>query len=268
KKKKHKKKKESKKSKQKQSEEEIPPPPPTPQMSRYKLLGENDDIRIDFETRCIPRQEKKITVSVIFSNLSSNFIKNIEFNVLDTLNTRLIRDEKSSQHDALSVPFSLPPSARNECQLDFSATSVTMPQRLKGTVTYMLQDETRQHTNQEKLDFKLHLPCSSYLIPSPLSSHHFTKLLSSGDLGDKATLQLNKPDITLEVFLQRLCFYLKFSVVEQIGESASLYSASIQQHHVCLLVKTVNAGISVDGKSDNSSLLSNIMDEVKTVAQP
>uniref|UniRef100_F6T2R5 AP-3 complex subunit delta domain-containing protein n=1 Tax=Ciona intestinalis TaxID=7719 RepID=F6T2R5_CIOIN len=195
--------KKAKKSKRKSVEVEEPPPPSEPQvyyllnflttdvcniqMSRYTLLAENKDMRIEFETRSIPRQEKKITVSCVFSNLSSSFIKTIEFNVLDTLNTRLIRDGGSSSHDAVRIPFSLPPSARNECQLEFTASSVTMPQRLKGTITYMVQDDTKQHTNQEKLDFKLHLPCSAYLISTPLSSDRFTKLLSSGEVTDKAS---------------------------------------------------------------------------------
>ncbi|XP_078484816.1 AP-3 complex subunit delta-1 isoform X1 [Ciona intestinalis] len=261
--------KKAKKSKRKSPEVGETPPPSEPQiqMSRYTVLAENKDMRIEFETRCIPRQEKKITVSCVFSNLSSSFIKTIEFNVLDTLNTRLIRDGGNLSHDAVQIPFSLPPSARNECQLEFTASSVTMPQRLKGTITYMVQDDTKQHTNQEKLDFKLHLPCSAYLMSTPLSSDRFTKLLSSGEVTDKASYQFNNTDMSLESMLQKLCFYIKFAVVEQIGNSASLYSSSIQKHHVCLLVKSVGNGISIDGKSDNSSLLSNIMDEVKMVGK-
>lgn len=59
-------------------------------LSNYKLLGENKEIKLDFETRSSPRQEKKIVLSCVFANLTDKLIKKIEFNVLDTLNTRLV----------------------------------------------------------------------------------------------------------------------------------------------------------------------------------
>merc|ERR1712096_203184 len=54
--------------------------------------------------------------------------------------------------------------------------------------------------------------------------------------------------------------YLKFIVVERIGESASLFSNSIQNHLICLLVKKLTNGISIEGKSNNQSILSNVID--------
>ncbi|XP_076811887.1 AP-3 complex subunit delta-1-like isoform X4 [Clavelina lepadiformis] len=243
------------------------------QLSSYKLLGENKEIKLEFETRSSSREEKKIVVSCLFENLTENHIKNIEFNILDTLNTRLVRTGGENSHDAVPIPFSLPALSRNECQLQLTASSVTMPQRMRGTVTYMVQDQ--EHTKQEKLDFKLHLPCSAYLVTTPFSSvflfsfsNHFTKLLTSGDVPDKASVKVDSKGIPLDHVLQKLCFFLKLSVVEQVGDSASLYSSSIQHHHICLLVKAAaNGFISVDGKSNNASLLSNIMDQAKEIVQ-
>jgi len=80
---------------------------------------------------------------------------------------RLIRDPNQGSHDAVPVPFSLLPTSRNECQLQMTAASVTMPQRMRGTITYMVVED--DGTSQEKLDFKLHLPCSSYLFRTPYS---------------------------------------------------------------------------------------------------
>lgn len=37
--------------------------------------------------------------------------------------------------------------------------------------------------------------------------------------------------------LQRVCFYAHMTLVEQVDLTASLYSHSIQQHNVCLLLK-------------------------------
>lgn len=82
------------------------------------------------------------------------------------------------------------------------------------------------------------------------------------------------------------------SVVERIDSCASMYSRSIQGHHVCLLVKTVSLGgsfwrlmqsiiiknclldtllsppqsgqtVSIDAKCDEPTLLGNVLDEIK-----
>ena len=45
----------------------------------------------------------------------------------------------SSSHDPVNVPFTLPPGAQNEGQFIFNIQDITMPQKLKGTLTYMLQ---------------------------------------------------------------------------------------------------------------------------------
>jgi len=35
------------------------------------------------------------------------------------------------------VPFALPPGSHNEAQLQFLVNSISMPQKLKGTITYV-----------------------------------------------------------------------------------------------------------------------------------
>lgn len=51
----------------------------------------------------------QVVVSVIFENKCDSFLKSMEFNVLDSLNSKLQRPEGSSPHDGLTVPFQLPP---------------------------------------------------------------------------------------------------------------------------------------------------------------
>ncbi|KAG5847816.1 hypothetical protein ANANG_G00130210 [Anguilla anguilla] len=63
--------------------------------------------------------------------------------------------------------------------------------------------------------------------------------------------------------LARICFHHHFSVVERIDSCASMYSRSIQGHHVCLLVKSTEQTVSIDAKCDESALLGNVLDEIK-----
>lgn len=51
----------------------------------------------------------QVVVSIIFENKCDSFLKSMEFNVLDSLNSKLQRPEGSGPHDGLTVPFQLPP---------------------------------------------------------------------------------------------------------------------------------------------------------------
>ena len=45
----------------------------------------------------------------------------------------------TSVHDAVSVPFTLPAEAQNEGQFAFSVKSISMSQKLKGTLSYIVK---------------------------------------------------------------------------------------------------------------------------------
>lgn len=55
------------------------------------------------------QKDSQVTVSIVLENQSSSFLKSMELNVLDSLNTKLSRPEGSSVHDGVPVPFQLPP---------------------------------------------------------------------------------------------------------------------------------------------------------------
>lgn len=45
----------------------------------------------------------------------------------------------ASSHDVVKVPFQLPPQTANECQFVFYVQSFLVPQKLRGTTTYMVK---------------------------------------------------------------------------------------------------------------------------------
>uniref|UniRef100_A0A8C4DI42 AP-3 complex subunit delta n=1 Tax=Dicentrarchus labrax TaxID=13489 RepID=A0A8C4DI42_DICLA len=202
----------------------------------------------------------QVVVSVIFENKCDSFLKSMEFNVLDSLNSKLQRPEGSGPHDGLTVPFQLPPGVSNEARFVFTVQSIVMPQKLKGTLTFIVKNE--DSSTHEKLDFKLHFTCTSYLITTPCYSDAFAKLLESGDL-KCSSVRLEGVIMPFHHLLARICFHHHFSVVERIDSCASMYSRSIQGHHVCLLVKTSGQTVSIDAKCDEPTLLGNVLDEIK-----
>ncbi|CAG07955.1 unnamed protein product, partial [Tetraodon nigroviridis] len=284
-------------------EEEEPLPP----MSNYKLLAENSYIKMMMEDadevydiQGNLQDGSQVVVSVIFENKCDSFLKSMEFNVLDSLNSKLQRPEGSGPHDGLTVPFQLPPGVSNEARFVFTVQSIVMSQKLKGTLTFIVKNE--DSSTHEKLDFKLHFTCTSYLITTPcyrlvywsllrcqnprlfvgmgelelvvshlhaalcafcLCSDAFAKLLESADL-KSSSIRLEGVDMPFHHVLARICFHHHFSVVvERIDSCASMYSRSIQGHHVCLLVKTTGQTVSIDAKCDEPTLLGNVLDEIK-----
>uniref|UniRef100_A0A8C0JEQ0 AP-3 complex subunit delta-1 n=1 Tax=Chelonoidis abingdonii TaxID=106734 RepID=A0A8C0JEQ0_CHEAB len=206
------------------------------------------------------QNDSQVTVSVIFENKSTSFLKSMELNVLDSLNAKMLRPEGSSVHDGIPVPFQLPPGISNEAQFVFTLQSIVMAQKLKGTLSFIVKND--DGSTHEKLDFKLHFSCASYLITTPCYSDAFAKLLESGDL-HMSSIKLDGISISFQHLLAKICFYHHFSVVERVDSCASMYSRSIQGHHVCLLVKKGENSVSVDGKCNDSTLLSNLLDEMK-----
>uniref|UniRef100_A0A4X2LFB2 AP-3 complex subunit delta-1 n=1 Tax=Vombatus ursinus TaxID=29139 RepID=A0A4X2LFB2_VOMUR len=206
------------------------------------------------------QKDSQVTVSVIFENKSDSFLKSMELNVLDSLNTKMSRPEGTSVHDGVPVPFQLPPGISNEAQFVFTVQSIIMAQKLKGTLSFIVKND--EGSTHEKLDFKLHFSCTSYLITTPCYSDAFAKLLESGELSMNS-IKVDGISISFQHLLAKICFHHHFSVVERVDSCASMYSRSIQGHHVCLLVKKGENSVSVDGKCNDPTLLSNLLDEMK-----
>ncbi|XP_044527984.1 AP-3 complex subunit delta-1 isoform X2 [Gracilinanus agilis] len=233
---------------------------PLPPMSSYCLLAENSFIKMTYDIQGNLQKDSQVTVSVIFENKSGSFLKSMELNVLDSLNTKMARPEDASVHDGVPVPFQLPPGISNEAQFVFTVQSIIMAQKLKGTLSFIVKND--EGSTHEKLDFKLHFSCTSYLITTPCYSDAFAKLLESGELSMNS-IKVDGISISFQHLLAKICFHHHFSVVERVDSCASMYSRSIQGHHVCLLVKKGENSVSVDGKCSDSTLLSNLLDEMR-----
>ncbi|XP_047704965.1 AP-3 complex subunit delta-1 isoform X1 [Prionailurus viverrinus] len=233
---------------------------PLPPMSSYCLLAENSYIKMTYDIQGSLQKDSQVTVSIVLENQSSSFLKGMEFNVLDSLNTRLARPEGSSVHDGVPVPFQLPPGISNEAQFVFTIQSIVMAQKLKGTLSFIAKND--EGSTHEKLDFKLHFSCTSYLVTTPCYSDAFAKLLESGDLS-MSSIKVDGISMSFQNLLAKICFHHHFSVVERVDSCASMYSRSIQGHHVCLLVKKGEKSVSVDGKCSDATLLSNLLAEMR-----
>uniref|UniRef100_A0A2K5V768 AP-3 complex subunit delta-1 n=1 Tax=Macaca fascicularis TaxID=9541 RepID=A0A2K5V768_MACFA len=232
---------------------------PLPESS-YSLLAENSYVKMTCDIRGSLQEDSQVTVAIVLENRSSSILKGMELSVLDSLNARMARPQGSSVHDGVPVPFQLPPGVSNEAQYVFTIQSIVMAQKLKGTLSFIAKND--EGATHEKLDFRLHFSCSSYLTTTPCYSDAFAKLLESGDLS-MSSVKVDGIRMSFQNLLAKICFHHHFSVVERVDSCASMYSRSIQGHHVCLLVKKGENSVSVDGKCSDSTLLSNLLEEMK-----
>uniref|UniRef100_A0A8C4QNC0 AP-3 complex subunit delta-1 n=1 Tax=Eptatretus burgeri TaxID=7764 RepID=A0A8C4QNC0_EPTBU len=207
---------------------------PLQALSPYKLLTQNDDLRLTYDVHCSAANTDHITVSVVIENNSAGLLKSMDFEVLDSLNMRLVRGTGELSSAAVSVPFQLPPGVSNEAHFTFTVQSIVIPQKLKGTMSYIVKFE--EESRQEKIDFTLLFSCSSYLLSTHMNSDDFGTLLAEGELAT-SSVRTSTGDVTFPQVLSRLCSFHHLTVVERMASCSSLYAKSIQGHHICLLIK-------------------------------
>lgn len=134
----------------------------------------------------------------------------------------------------MKLPFQLPPQSNKETQFTVLVSDVTFAQKLRGTLTYMFDD--KEGTQQEKLDFTVHLTCSKFMVGHLSHKDILTELLTSGQLVSKIKKEVT-PSQDFDAVLGAICRKCNLTLVEQINDTASLYGHSLKGHHVCLLLK-------------------------------
>ncbi|XP_063231721.1 AP-3 complex subunit delta-1 isoform X2 [Bacillus rossius redtenbacheri] len=231
----------------------------------YARLAGDKTLELMFEPRLLPLETDQIVISVYISNLSTSLVKELDFMVSDTPTVKLVRGGSDSEC-GVKLPFHLAPRASSEAQFAFQVLDVTFPQKLRGTLTYMVETCDGVSTH-EKLDFWLPLAVSSFLVGRLPQRDTVAELLAGGQLACRSSLQLGaaaEGEGGFSRLLARVCLQCRLVLVEQQDCTASLYSRSLRDHHVCLLVKSAGQ-LSVEGKSNSEPLLNSILSEIKGV---
>lgn len=228
-------------------------------VTSYEELAKNKVLSITYELKQISDETNKLVASILITNNSQKLVKELVFDVPDTPALRLMRN--LGDEFGIKLPFQLPPQANKETQFTILVSDVTFAQRLRGTLTYML--ENKESTLQEKLDFTMHLTCSKFMVGHLSHKDILTELLKSGQLVYKVRKEVVLSQ-DFETILNLICCKCNLSLVEQINDTASLYGHSLKGHHVCLLLKYNKSSdnLIIEGKGDNNTLLSGIGEEI------
>ncbi|KOX72703.1 AP-3 complex subunit delta-1 [Melipona quadrifasciata] len=228
-------------------------------VTSYEELAKNKVLSITYELKQIPHESDKLVASILITNNCQDLVKELVFDVPDTSSLRLMRN--IGDEFGIKLPFQLPPQISKETQFTILISDVTFSQKLRGTLTYML--ENKENTLQEKLDFTMHLTCSKFMVGDLSHKDILTELLKSGQLVHKIRKEIVLSQ-DFDVILNLICCKCNLTLVEQITDTASLYGHSLKGHHVCLLLKynKSSANLVIEGKGDNNTLLSGIGEEL------
>ena len=225
-------------------------------------LAADANLRILYELKQNQMYNQQLMVYLTFSSTSPSTLTALEFSILDSLSVQVVRPMGVGHRDAIQLPFQLTPGNSQEYQIAFSVNNVSVPQKLKGTLTYMMSSSLG--STSEKLDVRFPFPVSAFIHTSNFSKSQFMDVLGSGELGEAVTSQIElvrSTDFNNAVVL--ISNGLHVSVIERVGTGASLYGVTMAQHHVCLLVKdSLQSGISVSVKSSEQILSQSVAAEV------
>ncbi|VDM38019.1 unnamed protein product [Toxocara canis] len=177
-------------------------------LTSYAHLGESKDLKLTYETRVSTVDANQVAVGVLFTNTGENTISHIEVNLMDTLNTRLIRDEALSSMVSIPMAFQLPPGIASEHVFRFSVKAVNVSQKLRGTVTFFVEGDSG--TVEDKVDFRILLPTIAFTIPATIGRDAFEVLIASGDVDFKSSTQFSTPLCWADV-LKKITFFGHFS---------------------------------------------------------
>ena len=225
-------------------------------------LAADANLRILYEFKHNQMYNQQLMVYLTFTSTSPSTLTTLEFNILDSLSVQVVRPMGLGHRDAIQLPFKLTPGNSQEYQIAFNVNNVVVPQKLKGTLTYMMSNSLG--STSEKLDVRISFPVSAFIHTSNFSKNQFMDVLGSGELGEAVTSQIQlvrSTDFNNAVIL--ISNGLHLSVIERVGTGASLYGVTMGQHHVCLLVKdSLQSGISVSVKSSEQILSQSVAAEV------
>lgn len=239
-----------------------PPPPSAPSSnglanmsSSYKVLAENKYLKLTYDVRQVPMDAEKLAVSVNFCNVSPHSVSGMELDFVDTAQVEAVRD---SLDNGIKIDMKLCPGQTEEHLFLFKVGHMSSRQTIRGTATFTLEDG-----QQDKLDMKVAIRCSTTMVPDP---DGLSDILAAGVLDSSSSLSKTIQTSFGEA-LAKLSHEVNFAVVEQVDTTAYLHAKSLKGDHVAFLIKAHgDKNWTIEGKSNNASLLAALTDELRDLS--
>ncbi|CAJ0963494.1 unnamed protein product, partial [Mesorhabditis belari] len=239
-------------------EGDTPGPSPIGSHSHLSSLASNGDLKADYSISVCPDDPSTCLVKISLSNEGTNEMKGIEINLCETLNARMAKD---GDGDSSLKVSSISPNDSTILPLRVTVASTALSQKIRGSLTYFVQDG--DNSNSEKLDFKLSIPATTFLLSATIGKESYGVLLSSDEIDLSASATCSSP-VPFKQIVQRITQKARFTVVEEVPGAASLYATTnIDNRPVAVLVKKTGDSIQINGKSGDQQMISSIVDDLR-----
>uniref|UniRef100_A0A8R1DVX4 AP-3 complex subunit delta n=1 Tax=Caenorhabditis japonica TaxID=281687 RepID=A0A8R1DVX4_CAEJA len=230
--------------------------------SNFQKLAANKSISVEFVARPNedPLDHGRVTVHLQVKNTGGERMQKVELSMVDTLNAKLVKDSESP----ITLADDLESMTTSEAAFDVQVTATNVSRTMRGTVTYFLVDD--QGTRDDKLDLRLPLPSTVFIIPnSSIRKDDYSNLLASDDVDFAASQSVKTSEIKLKSVLHQISKKAHFSIVEETPKAASLFGRTVGGQPVCLLVKRTTDGVQIDGKAGDEQLVQSIVQDVAEI---
>ncbi|KAK6733304.1 hypothetical protein RB195_017196 [Necator americanus] len=219
-------------------------------------LCSNADLCVDFTSSSNPSSDE-VVIKLGLLITGARRLKDIEANVVDTLNARMVRSEPG-----FLLPTTLSSGEHGELRLHIAVTSKTVSQTLRGTITYLVEEEDGSVPG--KLDFKVPLRSTDSLLSVMITKNNFSQLLAGGSVDFSASAQFMSEHGFREL-LTRITFVGHFSVVEEVASAASLYATTTSGDPICVLLKKNEENVHIGCKTGDQKLADVVVEDLKDI---
>ena len=152
------------------------------------------------------------------------------------------------------ISGTLAPKATANAKIVLEVPAPVRPTPLAGELAF------QANGSPSSLPLSLVVPASVFIQPLPITEEQFATILTSGAQLFHASASVRVRDATQAI--TKLAELLHVKVIKS-SEAVALYGRSLQNHHVCVLVKSKADSMSVDIKATDGSLSASLINEVK-----
>ncbi|CAD6191838.1 unnamed protein product [Caenorhabditis auriculariae] len=239
----------------------------SPRLSRtsveeFSRLAANKDLSIDYDPRASTDalEYGRVLVLLRLKNTGKYRLQRVELNIVDTLNAKMLRNDEN----AVRLCEEIEAGSIRESSIDVQVQSANNSRTLRGTVNYFIVDE--EGTQEGKIDFRMALPTTTFIVAPTegIRKEHYSELLT-GDLVDFAATASVPSETPFKKILGAVVAKAHFSVVEETIRAASLFSRTIGGDPICLLIKSTEKGVQIDGKAGEQQLIQSIVQDVAEI---
>lgn len=101
----------------------------------HRPLCSDEALAVGYDIMLAAENENKVVVSLLLRNQAQDSISKMEISIVESMNAKVV-----GGGDAIKVPFELAVGTANEHKIFFVMKSISMPQKLRGSLTYMASD--------------------------------------------------------------------------------------------------------------------------------